>query len=243
MAGKSDDLKVAIELAKDALALIEENGDRLADRLRAGTRDGLTTDVGFLAGVQSGSVGAARRDAKSATRDERSAAERAARAISRIRNAVHDAKLGKDVEKKWGVGIVVKPNINRTVIEAGSAIVSRARAAPEEARSIGLTAADVDGLEATLAAIDPADTAQRAKKTSAKAATKAQDDAIVRIFATVRHVGSAGELEFGHELATAPAGRAPDPARAKRFVALRDRATPPSAKRTRKKNGEGPASS
>lgn len=209
MAGKSDDVKVAIELGKDAVSLIEANGERLADRLRAGTRDGLAADVGFLAGAQSGAAGAARRDARLATREERAIAERAARAISRIRNAIRDAKVDAATATKWGVGIAVDAGTNRTVLAAGSAIVSRARANPDEARAVELTAFDIDGLAGDLARLDPADTAQRTKRGDSKAATKAEDGAIERIFAAVRHVGSAGELEFGHENG-APEGREPD---------------------------------
>ena len=221
MPGKSEDIAKAVTLAKDVLAIIDEHPE-IVDRLEAGTRDQLARDYALLGGETSGTA-IARRDVKLSTGDERSIAKAATAIITNLRQAIGHSSLDKATQRKWGVGMRLDARLNKTVIDGAQAILDRGRttAGASELTSAGGKTSDLDTLAAQIARLTPADQTQAGQKKASKTATRSEQDAVDRVYAAARRVGSAGVLE--HHVS--------DPDTAAEFQAIVDRGSKPSNQR------------
>jgi hypothetical protein len=230
MVGKSDDKQAASGLAGDAIRYIDDN-PRVATRLRDGTREQLVADKALIDGTSAApGTTAARRAHENATSTEESARASAYNQVRRIREAVHDSDLDKDSRRTWGVGLSIQEGVNRTILEAGQAILAAAEAHPAQVSHLKLKDVDLARLRAALTALAGADSQQGSAKGASATATAREDAAVKRIFSNAAHVGSAGVLEYDHDDTSGPADTHPDPARAAAAAALRARAVPPTTK-------------
>lgn len=199
----------AVELGVAAHALVTEDRAALEPRLSPALIDGLGADLSAFGELAPGAI-QERAERKASTVGQHEAAARVAALVSGMRLAVTNAGLGAAARKAWGVGQKVDARVVKRTVAAGEMAARRGATAPDEARTAGILPSDLEALAAALDALRGADAAQEQKKTTAKVATRARDDAHRRIEDAVKRIAAAGVLQFGGT----------DPGRAAKYAEL-----------------------
>jgi hypothetical protein len=186
------------QVGKKALALHDKHQAEITDRLTAGTVSGLREDLPALRGLVPG-VGKARRRAKAATADQADALKTGHALVSAVRQAVARRGKTKAVRTAYGVGAKLSAKSVKSVSEALGTIHDRAAKKPEEARAMGIVAADVTKIRAAIEAIEGADDVQESLRAAAPQTTRDRNQAARRILAAVDEIATAGAIAFAHQ--------------------------------------------
>lgn len=164
-------------------------------RLDPGVIDGLRADLDGLAGEVSNTK-AAKSSAKASTAAQDTRLADAHSVLSAIRNAVRKGTNAADVRRAYGLGTKLNAGVVSSVLASGKVAIARARKEPTEARALGILDADLNELEALLAAADAADKSQE-KTLAASPATTAQRNAMAqRVADAVTSISAKGVLAF-----------------------------------------------
>jgi len=186
------------QAGRKALGLVKKHGKHLTERLPAGLEAGLEDDVDQLKGLAAGAK-TARAQAKAATASQTKALKDARARVSAVRTAVGRSGASKAVQKAYGVGAPYTTTSVKHAVSALQQIIDRATASPEEARSLGILAADVTALRASLKAVLGADATQEDLRAAAPATTRERNAAARRVQAAVDRIAGAGVLAFADE--------------------------------------------
>lgn len=179
----------------DTYALLIEFRSVMEPRMPAGAIDGLGTDLGTIGGVVPNTI-AARTEKKAATQTERVTAKEIGLHVLSIRALIQDTYSDKAVLKAWGVGQKMDNKVTKQVLAAGTVIVNRFAAAPQEGRDAGVTDEDIATLTQQLSSLQGADSSQGEKGRSSKEATAVRDATLVRIENTSQTAGLRGRQAF-----------------------------------------------
>ncbi|MBI5477979.1 MAG: hypothetical protein HY906_03940 [Deltaproteobacteria bacterium] len=184
-----------------AHALATEHFAVLAERLAAGTVDGLAADLARLGALVPGAL-AVRADAHAATAAQDQALAAGYERVTAVRTAVARTDgLEAAARKAYAVGNRTNPHVVKDVKAALDLIIARAEANPEEARRVGLLTADLAAMKADSAGVTGADDVQERKRAAAPLTTKERNRTASRVLAGVDRIAGAGVLHFAREAA------------------------------------------
>jgi hypothetical protein len=176
-----------------ALKLIEGEDPAFLDRLPENTVSELSTALTAL-GVLVPGARTVRHQARTATVTQAEALASGFALVSAVRTAAIRRSLPAAVRKAYGVGAKTNPKVVGHVTSGIDLILERAQAMPDEARTLGLTAADLTALGEAKVAILGADETQEGKRAASPLTTKQRNLTSRRILAAVDHISTAGIL-------------------------------------------------
>jgi hypothetical protein len=116
--------------------------------------------------------------------------------VKGIRTTVKSQTGDKDVLLAYGVGTRVSKVLVKEVSAAIQTILARIKASPAEAASFDIVQADIDALNAALAAIQQADKDQEQGRAAAPQATKDRNAAARRLLDGIKKIAGAGMRSF-----------------------------------------------
>jgi hypothetical protein len=113
-----------------------------------------------------------------------------------IKETVKSHSPEKDVLLAYGIGTRVNKLLVKEVVAAIQKITTRVQADPTEAAGFDIVAADTTALQAALAAIQAADTAQEAGRAAAPQSTAQRNATARRVLAGIKKIAGAGMRTF-----------------------------------------------
>jgi hypothetical protein len=186
------------QLALKAQKLATDNAAGLGDRVSPTFLVSFNSDVAALNAVSVPGAIASKQGSVQLTAAQNAALVHGHNLVTGTRTSVKGQTSDKDVLLAYGVGTVV-PLLVKNVKVALQTIADRATSNPTEAATFGVVPADVTDINAALADIAAADTAQEAARASAPKTTTDRNATAQRLLAGIKLISGAGMRAFSKD--------------------------------------------
>jgi hypothetical protein len=189
------ELDRTLQVAREALSLLEGRREALEPRLDPGAIEGLQNDIRALEALKSGRPAKAQ-EVQGLTGTKKDQARYGAEWVSAIREAVKRRAAGQGLRKSVGVGRNIHPTRETAVAGAIEGILALAKEQPQALRACGILDSDLDTGRALLAALGEVQAGQKNGLVDKKNLTDMKNATQARLEETVEAVATAAYLHY-----------------------------------------------